>query len=212
VLFVGNSLTYGNDLPGVVEAMAAAGGVRLYAASVALSNFSLEEHWKEGASRPTLAASRWDYLVLQQGLSSRPENQVNLREWAVRWADEARRHGVKPALYMVWPFRGQKNGFEQVSQSYRAAAKASDARIFPAGEAWQEALRRDPATPLYHKDGLHPTPAGTYLAALVVTHGLTGVEPRSVPARLKLGSGSEFTVPDDVAERLRRAAKEVLGK
>src|SRR5581483_7366731 len=125
-----------------------------------------------GQARKALESGQWDYLVLQQGPSSRPESQVNLREWAVRWGNEARRRGATPALYMVWPFEGQKNGFQQVSHSYRAAAKASQALILPAGDAWQEALQKDPALGLYIGDRLHPTAAGSYLAALVITQEL----------------------------------------
>jgi hypothetical protein len=131
VLFVGNSLTSGNDLPGLVQAMAAAGGVKLRADTVAVGNFSLEDHWQQGRAREALASATWDYVVLQQGPSSRPESQVHLREWAARWADETRRNGATPALYMVWPFQGQKNGFEQVSQSYRSARRESCRPVKP---------------------------------------------------------------------------------
>jgi hypothetical protein len=209
VLFLGNSLTSSNSLPELVRAMAAAGGVPLQVAAVTPGGVSLEDQWRAGRARQAVAAARWDYVVLQQGPSSRPASQVNLRQWAVRWAGEIRRQGATPALYMVWPFQGQANGFEQVAQSYRLAATASQARLLPAGEAWQAALRRDPTTPLYQVDRLHPTPMGTYLAALVVTHGLTGVPPRSIPARLQLLSGQQVVLPEDRAEQLRQTAEKI---
>jgi len=209
VLFLGNSLTRKNDLPSLVEAMAAAGGVKLKAVAITPDGGSLEDHWQNERARQVLASTLWDHVVLQQGPSSRPESQIHLRKWSAQWADEARQHGVKPALYMVWPFQGQKNGFEQVSKSYRSAAKASNATILPAGDAWQEALRRDPNMPLYQSDRLHPTRAGTYLAALVITYELTGVKPTSVPARLKLASENEFALPDAQADTLRQAAEKV---
>ena len=211
VLFLGNSLTSGNDLPGVVQAMAAAGGVQLHAVAVTPGGVSLEDHWRSQASRKALAGSKWDYVVLQQGPSSRLDSRANLQQYAVTWANEVRRQGATPALYMVWPFQGQQKGFELVSQSYRFAATASNARILPAGEAWQQVLRNDSALALYHSDRLHPTPAGTYLAALVITHGLTGVQPATVPARLKLPSGHDFSVPEDQAEKLRQAAAKIEG-
>jgi hypothetical protein len=209
LLFVGNSLTAGNDLPGLVEAMASTGGIKVRTQAVVFGNFSLEDHWNNGQARKVLASARWDYLVLQQGPSSRPESQANLRTWAKKWADEARQHGATPALYMVWPFQGQKEGFELVSQSYRAAATASQARILPAGEAWQEALRLRTPAPLYQEDRLHPTVAGTYLAALVITHELTGVKPRSIPARLKLTRGVEVALPQAQVDKLQQAAQKV---
>jgi hypothetical protein len=209
ILFIGNSLTGYNDLPRLVQAMAAAGKVGIQVAAENRGGFSLEDHWQAQSAQKLLTGSRWDYVVFQQGPSSLPESQVNLREWAGRWADLARKHGAKPALYMVWPHRGQKNGFAQVSLSYRNAAKASQSLILPAGEAWQEALQLDPALALYQEDRLHPTAAGSYLAALIITRGLTGVEPRSVPAELKLSTGHKFRMPASQVEILRRAAEKV---
>ena len=186
VLFLGNSLTSTHELPGLVQRIAATSGVKVHAVSVAPGGFSLEDHWNDGRGRRLLAAGRWDFLVLQQGPSSLPESQVNLRLWAKRWADEARHHGTTPALYMVWPFQHQKDGFELVSQSYRLAAQASGSRIFPAGEFWWDIQRRDPKVSLYQSDGLHPTLVGSITAAMVITHGLIAMQPHAGQALDKL--------------------------
>jgi hypothetical protein len=207
VLFLGNSLTFVNDVPGMVQAMAAAGGVRLECDSMTPPGVSLEDQWKAGEARRKLAGAKWDFVVLQQGPSSRPESQVNLREWAMKWADEARAHGAKPALYMVWPFEGQSNGFKLVAQSYRKAAEASKARLFPAGEAWAEVLRGGNSIRLYQSDKLHPTLAGSYLAALVITHGLTDIKPTAIPSKLKLASGQTVALPEGQAKTLRQIAE-----
>jgi hypothetical protein len=111
---------------------------------------------------------------------------------------------------MVWPFEGQANGFEQVSKSYRVGAEACDGKILPAGDAWQEVLKGDPAAGLYTADHLHPTPAGTYLAALVIVHGLADVPPKSVPSKLRLATGNVFAVPEKQAKALREAAGKVV--
>jgi hypothetical protein len=207
VLFVGNSLTAGGDVPGMVRAMAEAGGVTLHPQAVLLPGANLEDQWTAGNSRKLLAAARWDFVVLQQGPSSLPDSQADLKQWAATWADEVRKHGATPALYMVWPYRGQKDGFELVSKSYRTAAEGAKARVLPAGEAWREALRYDPALPLYSGDNLHAEPAGSYLAALVIARGLTGIDLQAVPARLTLASGQVVEVPEEQAAHLRRAAE-----
>jgi hypothetical protein len=209
VLFIGNSLTEGNDLPHLVQAMAAAGGVKMKVTAVTPGGQGLEDQWNGGAAKKTLTDGKWDIVVLQQGPSSQVASQIHLKKWAPKWADLIREQGAQPALYMVWPFQGQEKGFELVAKSYRAAAKAADAKIFPAGEAWQEALRRDPKVALYQPDNLHPTPAGSYLAALVITRGLTGVAPKTVPATLKLSTGKKFGVSEPEAELLRGAAEKV---
>jgi hypothetical protein len=100
VLFIGNSLTAGNDLPQLVQAMAVAGGVPMEIDSATTGGFSLEDHWSGGDARKKLAKSRWTLVVLQQGPSSLPDSQKNLREWACTWAAEVRQRGATPALYM----------------------------------------------------------------------------------------------------------------
>jgi len=210
VLFLGNSLTAVNDVPAMVQAMAATGGVHMHCKSFTPGGVSLEDHWQSGEGRKLLVGSKWNYLVLQQGPSSRPESQVNLREWAIKWADEARAHGAEPALYMVWPFDGQNDGFKLVAQSYREAANASKSLLFPAGEAWAKALNGSNPIQLYQPDKLHPTLAGSYLAALVITQGLTKVKPSAIPSKLILPSGKTITLPEDQAKVLRECAEKTV--
>ena len=169
---------------------------------------NLEDHWNRG-SREGISRGSWDYIVLQQGPSSLPESRVDLRKWSIEWANEVRRAGAKPALYMVWPYQGQKDGFTLVSRSYREAAAASESQILPAGEAWAEALRADPRLSLYQSDHLHPTEAGTYLASLVIAHRLGRVRLESVPESLRLVGGRNVSIPTPIAKRLREAASRV---
>lgn len=54
VLFIGNSYTYYNDLPSMVEAMAWASNVPLVTGIVAGGGFSLEKHIRLGNVQPAL--------------------------------------------------------------------------------------------------------------------------------------------------------------
>jgi len=184
VLFLGNSLTDGNDVPALVQAMAQLQGGELEYTASAPGGYAIEDHWLDG--RQTLLASgNYDVLVLQQGPSTLPESQAHLRQWVITWAAEARRFGTRPALYMVWPVRTQANGFALVSQSYRNAALAADAVVFPAGEAWQAALSANPSVQLYSSDDLHALPVGSFLAAMVIARGLVSLDPARVPASVR---------------------------
>ena len=145
VLFVGNSLTYVNDLPAVVAGLGAASKLPdVEYRMLAPGGWSIEDHWTIGDAPQVLASGRWDAVVLQQGPSALPESQVNLRTWAMRAADDARKHGARPALYQVWPERYRFAVFPDVLASYRNAARASRSELFPAGDAWRAAWRRDP--------------------------------------------------------------------
>lgn len=210
LLFIGNSLTAANDLPLVVQAMAQAVGVPMEVRASAPPGLDLRDHWRRRAAKIVLASERWDYVILQQGPSTLPESRELLERWTGRWADAVRRREARPALYMVWPQRGQEDGFARVAASYRAAAQAHGAQLLAAGEAWQRALGASPGIELYSPDGLHPPAAGSYLAALVIARELAGVDPEAVPARLKLASGSELAVSEDVARVLRQASRQAV--
>ncbi|WP_438481726.1 hypothetical protein [Oleiharenicola lentus] len=187
VLFLGNSLTDGNDVPALVQGMAQLQGVELKYTTIAPGGYAIEDHWRDG-NQIHLAQGNYDIVVLQQGPSTLVESQANLRQWATTWANEARKYGTLPALYMIWPVRTQTNGFALVAQSYRNAALAADASIFPAGEAWDQVTRANPAIALYSEDNLHATSTGSFLAAMVIARGMVGLDPERVPTRVGLVS------------------------
>jgi lysophospholipase L1-like esterase len=210
VLFVGNSLTATNDLPAVVAILAKAlGPTEVEYRTIAPGGVSLEDHWAAGTAPAALASGEWDAVVLQQGPSSLPESQLNLREWAGRFADAARANGVRPALLTVWPESTRSYALPAVIQSYAAAARAAGAELYPAGLAWQAAWRKSPKLPLYGPDGFHPSPLGTYLTALVVLAGLTNEPPFGHPLRID-SSGLRLDISPARAKLLQAAASEAL--
>jgi hypothetical protein len=218
VLFIGNSLTRANNLPGMVAAMSAAVGQPLECERVTFEGYSLEDHWSRGGraqastvetARHAIARGGWSTVVLQQGPSARPESRVLLIEYARRFDAEIRRAGARPALYMVWPTIARQFDFEGVKTSYEAAAKAIDGLFLPAGQAWRRAWQLNGRLALYEPDGLHPTVSGTYLAALVITARLTGKSIDNVPATLTVASPTtRVAIPEDDANVLKRAAGE----
>jgi hypothetical protein len=67
VLFIGNSLTYVNDLPKMTVELAKAGGQRplLYERETP-GGCTLEKHWKDGKALAKIQSRKWDYVVLQE--------------------------------------------------------------------------------------------------------------------------------------------------
>jgi hypothetical protein len=199
ILFVGNSLTYANDLPATVCALARAAGQRVVCESVAKPDYSLEDHWNEHEARSAIARG-WDFVVLQQGPSALPESRRLLIAYAKRFDAEIRKAGARTALYMVWPSRTRRADFSGVSQSYAAAAKEVKGLLMPAGDAWRAAWAIDSNLPLYGPDGFHPSASGSYLAALVIYRQLFGEAAPTAP------------VPPDassIANVLQRAADSI---
>lgn len=210
VLFVGNSLTYVNNLPGILEAMADSGGEPLLETRmVAKPDYSLEDQWNDGDARTAIANGGWNVVVLQQGPSSLETSRAVLIEYGRRFADAIRQVGARPALYQVWPTSDRATDFARANESYRLAADTVHGVLFPVGEAWLAAQRIDPSIPLYAFDGLHPSAEGSYLAALVIYATLYARTPIGLPATLRLRNGTTVGVGGEAAATLQAAANEV---
>ncbi len=210
VLFIGNSLTMANGLPGMVETLSSlAGGPRLRATVVATGGYSLEDHWNQGDARHALARGGWSDVVLQQGPSSQPDSRALLREYVRRFDREAQNVGARVAIYMVWPPRTGPGTFDQVRASYAQAARDVNGRLLPVGEAFR-ALMHDSSLVLLGPDGFHPTPLGSYVAASMIFHGLAGGEP-FVPTSIASPTAAfpTITIKAPQAERLRAVIRDV---
>lgn len=211
VLFVGNSLTQGNGLTGMVRALTRQAGEPISVEEITFAGFSLEDHWNEGTARRTIQRGGWRYVVLQQGPSSLPESRENLLLWAGRFNQEIRRAGARPAFYSVWPDITRSAFFDDVSESYRQAAASTEGLLLPAGEAWRAAWRREPGIALYASDNFHPSVRGTYLAALVICAQVLGRSPVGLATPLRQeGAVPAFTPSAAETALLQEAAAEAI--
>ena len=181
ILYIGNSLTYTNDLPALVGAIGRANGRTVSHQQVVAPDVSLEDHWQQGEALGAIRRGGWDIVVLQQGPSALPESRALLVSYTRRFAAEIRKAGASPALFMVWPAQARRGDFPGVGRSYAAAADAVGGLLFPVGDAWREAWRRDSRLQLYGPDGFHPSLLGTRLAALVIYQAATATPPAILP-------------------------------
>jgi|SRR5689334_10313510 len=217
VLFVGNSLTYVNDLPLIVEALAdSVPGLtpaqRIAPAMAAFPDFALEDHWANGTAVKAIDQGKWSVVVLQQGSSALEESRINLREWTKKFDTKIRAVGARTAMYAVWPLSSRQFDFDRVNESYTLAATDVDGMLFPVGEAWRAAWRRDPNMALYDIDGLHPSIRGSYIGGLVITSMLLDRSPVGMPARIALRTGAVVSIPQADAAILQEAAAEAIAK
>jgi hypothetical protein len=206
ILFIGNSLTSANDLPGIVEGLSAAVGRRLTAATVAYGGYGLVEHWNQKDALRAIATSGWRVVILQQGPSSLQESRAILRQYTRMFDVPIRSAGARTALFSVWPESSRKSVFPDVAASYLLAASDVGGIYLPVTDAWLAAWVANPAQPLYSADGFHPSEEGSYLAALVIAGVLTGASPSIMPARVIRPNGPELAIPPATATLLQTAA------
>jgi hypothetical protein len=212
VLFIGNSLTYTNELPTLVTALAAASGKTVETEMLAYPNYALIDHWT-AAERAVVKNGHFKYVILQQGPSSLEVNRDSLRLWTALWAPEIRAAGATPALFAVWPEAARMFAFPDVNTSYKLAAQDVNGVFLPVGDTWLEVWSEVPSAELYGPDGYHPAIAGTYAAAVVIVALITHTEAIALAHDFPTIPNWEYgRVDSDLAATIRAAAQSVLDR
>jgi hypothetical protein len=106
---------------------------------------------------------------------------------------------------MTWPAAAGQSQFDGVRESFHQAALAVDGVFLPAGEAWRAAWREDASLAFYGADGFHPSPLGSFLAALEIYERITGKDARTLAPVAFVGS-STLPLPAATVQLLQRAA------
>ncbi len=209
VLFIGNSHTYVNDLPGIVQALAdSAGGEKIATLSITNANYALIDHWNDGAAREQIEKRSWRFVVMQQGWTPAGVCQDTLRLATQLFSESIRRAGATPAVLEVWAPSSRPGQSPGTIESYRLAAQDVNGLLFPAAEAWLEVQNRQPGYTLY-QDDIHANEAGSYLAALVIYARIFNRTPVGLPRALQTRAGTFITLSADMALLLQQVAAEI---
>ena len=204
LLFMGNSHTLVNDVPGTVTALArAARPGKSVADVVAPGSMFLDERIHDAASLQLLRERRWSFVVLQaQRYSSSGLFDYSIDE-AVSLVRMARTADAVPILFPEWPRQGIVET-QRIYDLHVSIARIAPACVAPIGQAWDLSLARYPALVLHNADGNHSAPAGAYLAALIIAATMTGFPPDQMPNIAGIG------VSDENQAQLRGIAAETV--
>jgi hypothetical protein len=167
VLFIGNSFTARNDLPGMIARLAACMDKIVEHRHIFAGGASLRAHWNNGAARQQIVEGGYDYVVLQEQSTLPVKNAKRMHE-NVRLFDEViRSAGSKTLLYLTWSRANAPELQQPITDAYMSIGKELGATVVPVGVAWEGFLRDHAAPVLHDRDQSHPTVAGSYLAACV---------------------------------------------
>lgn len=172
ILFVGNSLSYSNDLPKLVEATAAKHDLKVETEIYAKPNYSLEDHWLEGNFQKRIAKGKFDFVIVQQGPSSQEDGKKMLTDYGRKIAKLCKRKNSKLAFFMVWPSRSNFRSFDKVIENYEFAAKQNDAILCPVGKIWKTYMEQTGDYSFFEADGFHPSLKGSESAAMIIFQSL----------------------------------------
>jgi hypothetical protein len=173
VLFIGNSLTYANDLPTIVQQIAMQANQKVITKSITVGGYSLEDHWNDNIAAAEIRQGKYDFVIFQQGPSALPESQVLLLNYAQKFVDVCNAANSKPIMYMVWPSLERSFDLDNVIISYTNTANNTSSGLAPAGLAWKNAWLAKASLPLYSEDNFHPSRIGSLLAAMTVFGAIT---------------------------------------
>ena len=183
VLFVGNSLTETNDLPGALVRVANSdpqNPVRLVVGSNTRGGASLQVLYNDGCALRRIRAEHFDAVVLQEHsyFWTTPEEAAEARNGLAAWASAVRQTGAAPVYFEPWLFGVGAVPAGAAVRDLRVATDA-DAEVYGApvvrvGEAFAETSSTAGAPDLYEADRHHPSAAGAYFAALIFFHHFTG--------------------------------------
>lgn len=133
LLFIGNSLTYTNDLPGMLASVAKAADDSVRVAVAAGANLALIDH-TNGATDAVaqIDRGRWTFVLLQQGPTPTGVCRDTLIIAAMRLAPHIRTAGARAAVFLPWTRQGYPKSLEFANQSTELAARAVGGIVAPA--------------------------------------------------------------------------------
>lgn len=195
ILFVGNSFTQRNNLPGLLTELAAARDLCIEHTLISAGGASLRTHWNAGRASTAIAADRYDYVVLQEQSTLPLKNAQRMAE-NIRLFDQAiKQAGSRTVLYMTWARQHAPGTQQAITDAYNMIGSELGAIVVPVGLAWQSFHTTFDEPVLYDRDQSHPSLAGSYLAACVFLAVLLQMNPMGIeagPAELSLQERAEL--------------------
>lgn len=201
VFFIGNSYTYVNDLPNLVQSIAASNGDVLEHHSHTPGGSTLQNHSNNPDVISTINQGNWDYVVLQEQsqLPSFPDSQVQnqVYPYALQLSNLIKTSNPcgNVIFYMTW---GRKNGDAancpglpavctyqgmdtQIYNRYMEMAMANEGIVSPVGKVWRTIREQNPAIELYDQDESHPSYIGSMAAAYIFYTIIFKKDPTQIP-------------------------------
>ena len=179
ILFIGNSFTFENDLPGMFTKLAKSGGHTVVTGMAAQGGWTLADHVNSSATLTQISGSTWDYVVLQEQSeipAFEQSREVTMYPAARTLVRQIAAVGARPIFFMTWAHQDGLPEYNlqdyqsmqfQIDIGYMGIAQELSARVAPVGYAWLLAKGQNPQLDLWQSDGSHPSVQGTYLAACV---------------------------------------------
>lgn len=217
-LFLGNSYTYFNTLPVLIDSIARTKGDVLAHDQNTPGGYTFQQHVGNASSMAKIRQGNWDFVILQEQSQrpSFPDAQVatDVYPYAQRLNDTIEKYNAcgETMFFMTW---GRENGDPQwtpistydgmqgrLRNTYLTMTADNNAVCSPVGAVWKYVRDSFPTIGLYNTDGSHPSLAGSYLAACTFYASMYRKSP--------VGSSYYAGLNASIAQNLQTAAAKVV--
>ena len=221
VLFIGNSYTAVNNLPGMLVEVAKSTNDIINTASNTPGGCTFQLHTTNN-SVDMIAKGNWNYVVLQEQSQLPALDSVTFFTQSYPYAKQldslivlSNKH-CETIFYMTW---GRENGDNEYCQvfppvctyegmdsllyeRYMMMAEDNNAIVSPVGAVWHELRKSYPEIELYASDGSHPSLSGSYAAACAFYTVILRKDPTLIT--------ESFSLTHEEAEIIRNVVKQVV--
>ncbi len=205
ILFVGNSYTSRNNLAVIFTTIARSEGYTVTVDTVTKGGWTLSQMadvrdaYGAEVDAKLRGQTKYDIIFLQEQ-SERPASSPSLFYSGVRaLAAKIEAAGAKRILYQTW---GRKTGHSTLTSkgwtnkgmtillatAYEKIAEECGMAISAVGSAFYDVYTNHPEIELYDPDLTHPSPAGSYLAALCHYAAVYGKSPVGISTKVGVAS------------------------
>ena len=197
VLFIGNSLTYYNEMPWMLNQLAASRGIHLKAEFEGVGGADLKQQWNRPRTMQRIREGHWDWVVLQDQSSAPFYEPDELPEYARKFDAEIRAHGAKTMLFLTWAHASSPETQGRITTLYERTGAMLHVAVAPVGIVWSQLRGR---MQLFDGSEQHPNVTGTYLVACVFLAMITGQSPAGLPHRFD----AHYDIPEAYRQSLER--------
>ncbi len=173
ILFIGNSLTYYNDLPEVVRRFFEEIEVNAECVLLSMGGKCLDFHASSRQVSYNIRCGHYDYIVLQ-GKVTGFDPKLFVESGKSICDNYIFNTDSKTVLFMPWALKGRRKDQPVFTEAYKNLCEYAHGIMAPVGEAFLKVQRMRPAPVLYEKDANHPSIVGSYLAAATIFYAITG--------------------------------------
>lgn len=172
LLFIGNSHTYYNSMPETVLRLLEATGQKAHITMITEGGKGLSYHATSPAIAFNIRCGRYDAIIAQDKSSG--FDPAALHDGARALKEMADRAGTPFYLYMPWVGRTKRAAQQTMTDAYHSFCRSNGCQLAPVGEVFTRLLMTESPDLLYHEDGNHASPLGSYLAAVSIFYTVTG--------------------------------------